>query len=56
MCSPHCGPNSIGFYLSSADEGKKFGTLATLSGVLTEPAPREFVRHVNIPRFMPAMG
>jgi TonB family protein len=31
-------PKQHGFYLSSADEGKKFATLATLSGVLTEPA------------------
>jgi TonB family protein len=31
-------PKQRGFYLSSADEGKKFATLASLSGVLTEPA------------------
>jgi TonB family protein len=31
-------PKQQGFYLSSADEAKKFATLATLSGVLTEPA------------------
>jgi TonB family protein len=31
-------PKQHGFYLSSADEGKKFATLAALSGVLTEPA------------------
>jgi TonB family protein len=31
-------PKQQGLYLSSADEGKKFATLASLSGVLTEPA------------------
>jgi TonB family protein len=31
-------PKQHGFYLSSADEGKKFASLATLSGVLTEPS------------------
>src|SRR5580692_1806352 len=31
-------PKQHGFYLSSADEGKKFATLVALSGVLTEPA------------------
>jgi TonB family protein len=31
-------PKQHGFYLSSADEGKKFATLEALSGVLTEPA------------------
>ena len=31
-------PKQPGFYLSSVDEGKKFATLSTLSGVLTEPA------------------
>jgi TonB family protein len=31
-------PKQHGFYFSSADEGKKFTTLASLSGVLTEPA------------------
>ncbi|HWZ96108.1 MAG TPA: TonB family protein [Opitutaceae bacterium] len=31
-------PKQHGFHLSSADEGKKFATLATLAGMLTEPA------------------
>ncbi|HXC02849.1 MAG TPA: TonB family protein [Opitutaceae bacterium] len=31
-------PKQHGFHLSSADEAKKFATLATLSDVLTEPA------------------
>jgi TonB family protein len=31
-------PKQQGLYLSNADEAKKFATLATLSGILTEPA------------------